>query len=237
LVTRFRLNEFLKLVDNGTVPKGSVLIVESMDRLDRRQILPCLESFFGIIRRGVSVGCVSQNKIFDEDSINNNPMELMLVLVEYSRAGNENLMKSTRAKGIITSRIEQAKKGEKVYFGVNGPTWVKGVKVGKFILNDDKVKLVKEIFSRYLAGHSCTRIANELNEDKIPTLKRRGAMWNMSTILTLLKNRNVLGWCKIEQKEMKDGQSIAVNSFEMDNYYPQIIDKSVSTHSAKIILQ
>lgn len=77
------LNEFLKLVENGMVPRGSVLVVESMDRLDRRQIIPCLESFFGIIRRGVSVGCISQGKIFDEKSINENPMELMLVLVEY----------------------------------------------------------------------------------------------------------------------------------------------------------
>jgi DNA invertase Pin-like site-specific DNA recombinase len=222
------LNAFVKLVDNGTIQKGSVLVVESMDRLDRRQIVECLESFLGLLRRGVSIGCVSQNRIFDTKSINENSMELMQILVEYSRAGNENLMKSNRAKGIINSRIERAKNGEKVYFGVNGPTWVIGVKDGKFIMNYEKVKLVQEIFTRYLAGHAATRIANELNTDKVPTLKRKGAMWNMSTVLTLLRNQNVIGWCKVDQRNQNEhGETVTENSFEKDDYYPQIISDNV----------
>jgi DNA invertase Pin-like site-specific DNA recombinase len=36
------LGHFLKLVENGTIEKGSVLVIENMDRLSRQSILPCL---------------------------------------------------------------------------------------------------------------------------------------------------------------------------------------------------
>src|SRR5437879_3808921 len=63
------LSAFLKLVEDGTIETGSVLIVESMDRLSRQSILPCLSKFIDIINSGVSIGVISQNKILDTKSI------------------------------------------------------------------------------------------------------------------------------------------------------------------------
>jgi len=116
------LGHFLKLVENGTIEKGSVLVVENMDRLSRQSILPCLSKFIDIMDQGVSVGVISQNKILDQTSITANPMELMLVLVEFARANNESETKSKRVKSVIQSKIERVKNGEKVWFGVQKPS-------------------------------------------------------------------------------------------------------------------
>jgi DNA invertase Pin-like site-specific DNA recombinase len=209
------LSQFLKLVENEKVEPGSVLIVENMDRLSRQSILPCLSKFIEIINKRVSIGVISQNKILDTKSITENPMELMLVLVEFARANNESETKSKRIKSVIAAKIEKANKGEKVWFAVQKPSWIVGFKDGKFVLDDDRVKLVKNIFAHYLAGHSCTRIANDLNKSKIPTLRKfKNGIWTNSTVACLLKNKNCIGW-------------IGINDFEQDNYFPAIVTEKV----------
>jgi DNA invertase Pin-like site-specific DNA recombinase len=165
------LSEFLKLVEKGTVERGSCLVVENMDRLSRQSILPCMSKFIDIINSGVSVGVISQNRILDVKSITENPMELMLVLVEFARANNESETKSQRAKSVIARKIELARTGEKVWFGVQKPSWIIGLKDGRFVQDEKKVKLVQSIFARYLAGHSCSHIAATLNQAKTPTLR------------------------------------------------------------------
>ena len=142
-------------------------------------------------------------------------MELMLVLVEFARANNESETKSKRTKSVIAAKIEKANKGEKVWFGVQKPSWIVGFENGKFVLDNERVKLVKNIFAHYLAGHSCTRIANDLNKSKIPTLRKfKRGIWTNSTVACLLKNKNCIGW-------------IGINNFEQDNYFPAIVSDKV----------
>ncbi len=209
------LSEFLKLVEGGSVEQNSVLVVENMDRLSRQSILPCMSKFIEIINRGVSVGVISQNRILDEKSITENPMELMLVLVEFARANNESETKSRRTKSVIANKIELAKQGQTVWFGVQKPSWVVGVKDDEFVLDKERVALVKDIFTRYLAGWSCSHIANWLNQNKTPTLRRLGhGIWTNSTVAELLKNKNVIGW-------------FGINAVEIDDYFPRIITDKV----------
>jgi DNA invertase Pin-like site-specific DNA recombinase len=209
------LSAFLKLLESGAVEPGSVLVVENMDRLSRQSILPCMTKFMEIINKGVSLGVISQNKILDTKSITENPMELMLVLVEFARANNESETKSKRSKSVIAAKIAKANRGEKVWFAVQKPSWIVGFKDGEFVLDEDRVKLVKNIFSHYLAGHSCTRIANDLNKSKIPTLRKfKDGIWTNSTVACLLKNKNCIGW-------------IGINNFEQDNFFPAIVSDKV----------
>ena len=217
------LGAFLKLVENGTVKKGSVLIVENMDRLSRQSILPCLGKFTDIIGMGISIGVISQNKILDEQSITANPWELMLVLTEFARANSESKAKSDRSKSIVTSKIERIKKGERVFISQK-PTWIVGLKDGKFITDTKRVKVVQDAFRMYLAGDSCNSIANKYNTDKVPTLRGGDGIWTNSTVCTLLKNKNVIGW-------------YGINDCEVDNYYPAIIStKDFSDTQTKLEL-
>ena len=205
------LGEFIRLVENGTVKQGSVLVVENMDRLSRQSILPCLTKFSEIINKGVSIGVISQNRIFDVKSITANPFELILVLVEFTRANNESETKSKRIKSVIQAKIDRVKKGEKVWFGPQKPSWVVALKKNQFVLDEKKAALVRDIFDRYLRGQSCNSIANELNAAKVPTLREfPNGIWTNSTVADLLRNKNVIGW-------------FGINGLEFENYFPAIV--------------
>ncbi len=56
------LGVFLKAVEEGTVPKGSWLIVESLDRLSREPAADALHAMQGIIRAGVTVVDLSETE-------------------------------------------------------------------------------------------------------------------------------------------------------------------------------
>ncbi len=47
--------EFLTMVKVGKVTKGSVLVVESLDRLSREDELTAVEFFISILRSGISM--------------------------------------------------------------------------------------------------------------------------------------------------------------------------------------
>src|SRR5437763_647341 len=47
------LANFIAQIDAGTIKAGSYLLVESLDRLSRQEVLTALELFTGIIRRGI----------------------------------------------------------------------------------------------------------------------------------------------------------------------------------------
>ena len=66
------LGEFLKLVEAGKIPKGSVLLVENLDRLSREQVLDALNQFTGIIRAGIKVVTLQDGMEYCQESINEN---------------------------------------------------------------------------------------------------------------------------------------------------------------------
>lgn len=222
------LGAFLKLVNDGVIPKGSVLILENMDRLSRQSILPCLSKFTQIIESGISIGVLSLNKILSVESVTDNMSELMMVLVEFSRAHNESQTKSIRIKSVFNAKIERMKKGERIYLS-QMPGWITGLENGKFVLDETKVSLIKEMFTRFLAGHSCNHIAKIFNEEKMTTISGiKGSSWQGSTVSNLLKSKHVIGWYRMElvDKQNGDGQTL-LNAFESDNYLPQIISHKI----------
>jgi DNA invertase Pin-like site-specific DNA recombinase len=91
------LASFLALVKKGTVPKGSYLIVESLDRISRNSILEAFELFVSIIRAGIIVVTLSDNHSYDVDKINGgNFTDLIISLTILSRAHEESRMKAMR---------------------------------------------------------------------------------------------------------------------------------------------
>src|SRR5215468_2983312 len=89
---RFALAAFLKLVQDGRVPRGSYLIIESLDRLTREHVRAGLTLLLGLIEAGVRVVQLSPSElVYDERS---DEMGLMLAIVELSRGHRESKRKS-----------------------------------------------------------------------------------------------------------------------------------------------
>ncbi len=223
------LGKFVEQIRQGKIEKGSVLIVENLDRFSRDNITDCIARFTEIIKAGVSIGVVAMNIIIDLDQMNNNSMLWNYVSNEFQRARAESKRKSRFTNDIIQDKLIRAAKGELVHFAAQSPSWIIGIqnKAGDKILKDtadksatdwilhkQRVETVKRIFSLYLSGGSCNNIASIFNKESVPSLKNsKPGKWTQSNVKQVLSNRNVIGWIKILD-------------FEKDAYYKKIISPS-----------
>jgi DNA invertase Pin-like site-specific DNA recombinase len=87
------LGKFLQAVENGSVPKGSFLIVESLDRLSRQEILKSLTLFTGIVQAGINLVTLQDGHVYREQP---ELPELLMSLMIMSRAHEESQIKSQR---------------------------------------------------------------------------------------------------------------------------------------------
>lgn len=221
------LGKFVEQIRQGRIERGSVLILESMDRFGRDVITSMIKRFIEIVEAGVSIGVVSMDVIIDLDTMNNNPMVWNFVSGEIQRARAESKRKSTFSTNNVFNKIQAAKAGKLVYFGGLSPSWIKGIKnkAGErivkmtadkdgvqWIVDDKKVKIVQRMYRLYLEGKASTGIAKQFNEENVRTLKGVG-IWENTTVKRLLKSKSVMGNC-------------SVNDFQSENYYPEIISKN-----------
>ena len=92
------LHAFLEAIEHNLVPWGSSLLIESLDRLSRDRILAAQALFLQIIQAGVTIVTLTDQRSYSLDSINRNPLDLVVSLVVMMRANEESEMKSQRIR-------------------------------------------------------------------------------------------------------------------------------------------
>ena len=101
------LGQFLAAI--GTkVQRGSVLIVESLDRLSRQEIHKARKVMEQILEAGVEIHTISPERHYDLKSLND-PFALIEILFIQSRANEESEAKSKRSKSNWDFKREKAK--------------------------------------------------------------------------------------------------------------------------------
>ncbi|MGE4265762.1 MAG: recombinase family protein [Desulfovibrio sp.] len=208
------LAEFLKIAQKGTLEKGTLLIVESVDRLSRDELQPSIRLLLNIFDYGLLLGIISEDKIFSEINFD----DFLQLLNDMSRSNKESVMKSVRSLANWETKRAKAKKGIPVTRQC--PHWMK-VKGGKFKLIPERVEIVKRIFEWYLEGKGQGKIADLLTENGIPPWNKRKPVWHQSYIFKLLHNRAVIG--EYHPEVTVNGKRTAAEVVE--NYYPAIIDR------------
>ena len=217
-VTEGKLGAFIKEVQSETIPKGSVLIVESLDRLSREQLDDAYQLFRKILLLGINIATVTPEEFFTKGSLND-PMKLVVAIMVMSRAHEESAIKSDR----ISQKWEQKRKtarDEKLT--AMCPTWLELSEDRKtFTLIPAVVKVIQLIFRLYLDGLGCVSIAKRLNAAETPTLGR-SKCWSKAAIKWLLIDRRVIG-------EYQPRKSLRLGRIEagepIPDYYPAIISK------------
>jgi DNA invertase Pin-like site-specific DNA recombinase len=58
------LGQFLSAVKAGSIVKGSYLIVESLDRLSREEILPAHSLFLSIVQSGINLVTLTDRRVY-----------------------------------------------------------------------------------------------------------------------------------------------------------------------------
>jgi len=88
------LGAFITALEDGKIEKGSVLLVESLDRISRAEVMTALKLFLSIIDAGITIITLQDNQKYSTESVNDNWAQLIISLSIMSRAHEEVKIKS-----------------------------------------------------------------------------------------------------------------------------------------------
>ena len=220
------LRAFLDAIDHGLVPPDSYLLIESLDRLSRDQILEAQGLFLQIISAGVTIVTLLDQRAYSRASINRNPTDLIISLVYMMRANEESSTKSSRLKAAWAARRDRPGNG---FHGSQCPGWLRpnAAKTGYDII-EAKVAVLRRIYSEALDGWGRQTIAQRLNEEQVPLFGRgnqRGKLWTRALIRHLLRTDLVIGTYTPCQSEIINGKVRYMPITSRPDYYPAVIDR------------
>jgi DNA invertase Pin-like site-specific DNA recombinase len=218
------LAAFLERVKKGDVPRGSFLIVESLDRLSREDVDEALELLLSLTRAGVKVVQLIPVETVYAKPVE--PMKLMMAIMELNRGNSESKVKSERVGAAWRQKKANAAKDRKPITGMT-PGWI--VRDGdRFTLDRKKAETVRRIFALAREGLGVGRIAKALNAEKVPLLGRtefRGTplVWSVNVIYKVLTNRAVYG--EYQPHVGSRGPERKPAGEPIADYYPAVIDR------------
>ncbi|WP_448125816.1 recombinase family protein [Pseudomonas veronii] len=206
------LGAFLRAIDEGRIPRGSVLIVEGLDRLSRAEPLLAQAQLAQIINGGVTVVTASDNREYNRISLKAQPMDLVYSLLVMIRAHEESDTKSKRVKAAIRRQCEGWMAG--TYRGLirNGkdPQWLQLTSEG-WELVPERVAAVKRALELYSQGLGAGRAANVMHEEGFKL-----TAWGISGLQI---------YRMIKQPALRGVKRLTVDGedYELEGYYPPIL--------------
>jgi DNA invertase Pin-like site-specific DNA recombinase len=213
------LSTLLQLVKDGKIPRGSVLLVESLDRLSRNEISEALELFLGLVRSGIRLVTLADGYEYRQGQLELS--NLMYSLMVMSRAHEESATKSRRIGEAWKAKRQRIDK-EPLTGMV--PAWL-SVLNGKIVVDRQKASVVKRIFAMAIEGRGITHIVKALNTDK-SSIGWRCDYWQRSYISKILHSRAVIGEFQPHKVIHQNGKRTRTPTGEpMKNYYPAVVDE------------
>lgn len=216
---RGQLGVFLDAVKAGRIEKGSVLIVESLDRLSRAKARQSLRTFLELLDSGISITTLIDGRTYTEESDHS---ELMVSLGVMQRAYDESRTKSDRGAKAWENKRRNA--GSKILTSTTR-TWLKprADRTG-FDVVEARAKVVRRIFSDCADhGMGVKTIAVRLNNEGVKAFGPRGRGWSKTFILRLLRSRSVLG--EFQPSTRVGGKNRPAGDVIV-GYYPAILDEA-----------
>jgi DNA invertase Pin-like site-specific DNA recombinase len=208
------LGQLEKQVAEGRIPKGTILIVENLDRLSRQDIVSAQLLLLNLINQGIEIVALSDNeRRYSKETLAANPFELIISIMVMSRAHEESKIKSYRVKESWINRNKLAAEGK--HINIRLPAWLES-KNKKYFVTPTKGEVIKRIFKLYLEGFGTQSIAQILIKEKVPNIaksKSGNKLWHPSYIQRILKSKEVIGY-------------YTGATPEVPNYFPAIISES-----------
>src|SRR5689334_601218 len=181
------LRAFLDAVDAGVIAPGSHLLVESLDRVSRDEILAAQGLFLEIINADITLVTLVDQRAYSRQSVNLNPLELIVSLLTLWRANEESTMKARRLAAAWHGKREKSRlNGQPITAAC--PAWLRLDKqAGVFSVIPERGRVVERIFSMTLQGMGKMGIAQQFNREKVPTFGK-AKMWHRSYVVKILGN-------------------------------------------------
>lgn len=217
-IERGALAGFIKAVEDGTIRRGSYLLVENFDRLSRAEVHVALQLLLRLVSAGIVVVTLMDGKVWNEETVADTT-NLLVTIIVMGRAHDESLGRSKRIR-----EIHQAKRARRdpAIFG-QGPAWVTRRPDGSgWDLKPGMADSIRRVFELSINGVGSVAIARMANAEGwvAPAKVQR---WNTTLPNKLLRNRAVLG--EYEPKEMKGSKRVSTGEVWTD-YYPRVVDEA-----------
>ena len=213
------LGGFLKAVDEGLIKRPAVLLVESLDRLSRENIMDALELFIRILNTGITIYTSIDRVTYNREDIKTNFGPLIISITILCRAHEESLIKAERTKKSWKHQRKKIASGEIGHKNIY-PWWI-DISSGKPLVIESKAKMVREMF--YL----CTEknLSYAMITETMVKKYGKELQFSPTTLKRLFSSKKVLGIYEPAEIFYTDSgkRLMAVN--EEINAYPAIIDE------------
>jgi DNA invertase Pin-like site-specific DNA recombinase len=212
---------FLAAAKKGLIPSGSILLVESLDRLSRSAIPEAIALLTSIVATGVRVVSMIDGKEWNQETIRDT-MNFMMSVLLFSRAHEESATKAKRVRAAVMKKREA---NLPVVTTVHGSGWlIPKQDLQGWLVDQEKADSVRKVFEKASEGYGGVAIARMANEIgwKLPWRVRANTnvRWEHTQISRLLRDRRTLGeW---QPKRMLNGELVA-DGQPVLNYFPRII--------------
>lgn len=206
-VVKGELGVFLRAVEQKRIPVGSYLLVESLDRLSRANVMDALQPFINLLNAGIIIVTLGDNQKYSRESITDNWAQLIISIAVMSRAHEESATKSMRIKASWVKKKQQMKDG--VVLTSRVPYWMETTDK-EIRLIPERAEVVRRIFQLSKDGVGTPTITKILNSDT-PAWSKSG-VWYQAYIVKLLQSTATYG-------------AIQLNDQVIEDYYPAVITK------------
>ncbi len=212
-----KLAIFLSAIENGLVKDGSVLIIESFDRLSRDKVLASFGLFTQILGAGIKIVTLLDGREYTYESVNNDAGQLYASLGSMLLANEESEKKSYRLKNAWDKKRNNLDKKKLTSIS---PAWLKYEKSSDMFHEiEERCEMVQKMFDWSEEGLGVRLIAIRLNEKKIPSWRKKTG-WYASYIRKILTNRSVIG--EFQPHTKTEGVRHPLGDPIID-YYPSIV--------------
>lgn len=220
--TEGALSDFIKHVESGKIPRGSYLLIESLDRFSRANPMNAVNMFTSLLLKGIVVITGIDNQIYKVSEVNNDTLQqLMFSVMLFSRANEESETKSKRTIASALSKIkrhQQRQPGDPVVAikELGQDKWWIDSSSGFVKPHPVYYPIAQKLIELKQKGYSNRLILSYLQENHpAPTEGRSRGKWNMQHA------------SRIIEPAIHGQKVINVNgeSFTLDDYYPAIVTK------------
>jgi DNA invertase Pin-like site-specific DNA recombinase len=208
---------FLEACRMGRVPKGSRLVIESLDRLSRAEIRPALQLFLQLQDYGIWIVTHEPSREYDPDA--SDALALIEPLIIFARAHEESVMKSHRRRdGWKQARKRAQKDGSPLL--KTCPAWLE-VADGKYRVKEESAAAVRRVFALACDGLGLHRIAAQLGREGVPPIGN-GDSWSKRYIHKILSTPAAMG---THQPMRKEGGRSVPDGPPIPNFYPTVVSE------------
>lgn len=212
-ITRGALGLFLEAVEQGKVPAGSILVIESLDRISRAAPFESQGIISKIINANITVITASDRKEYNKQSIQANSMDLVYIVLVLIRANEESETKSKRVRAALTKQCREwldGKRGFRIKCG-KAPKWVQWNEATKTFIFDPREQAIMlrkvELFRKGLGGLKIAEVLN--NEFGAGTVHHTAA-----NVYKEVKRRTLVGELNV---------TVGGTDYVLENYYPPLL--------------